>query len=80
MEEKYFQLLILIMELCRVGQGDQKLDLFCILIHLLVVLISLFCQLNFLFLSMETCIFCVVVVLMFFVEYYLLSNVNKELV
>ena len=69
MEEKYFQLLILIMELCRVGHGDQKLDLFCILIHLLVVLISLFCQLNFLFLSMKRCIFCVVVVLIFFVEY-----------
>ena len=35
MVEKYFQLLILIKELCRVGHGDQKLDLLCILNHLL---------------------------------------------
>ena len=55
MVEKYFQLLFLIKELCRVGHGDQKLDLLCILNHLLVVLINLFCQLKFLFLSMEKC-------------------------
>ena len=62
MVEKYFQLLFLIKELCRVGHEDQKLDLSCILIYLLVVLINLFYQLNFLFLSMERCLFCVAVV------------------
>ena len=62
MVEKYFRLLILIKELCRVGHEDQKLDLSCILNYLLVVLINLFYQLNFIFLSIERCLFCVVVV------------------
>ena len=62
MVEKHFQLLFLIMELCRVDHEDQKLALSCILNHLLVVLINLFCQLNFLFLLVEKCLFCVVVI------------------
>ena len=62
MVKKCFQLLLLIMELCRVDHEGQKLDLSCILNHLLVVLINLLCQLNFPFLSVERCLFCVVVV------------------
>ena len=62
MVEKYFQLLFLIEELCRVGHEGRKLDLSWILNYLLVVLINLFNQLYFLFLSMEMCFFCMVVV------------------
>ena len=68
------------MELCRVGHGDQKLGLLCIFNHLLVVLINSICQLNFLFLSMESFLFLCGCCRLFFVEYYFLSNVNKELV
>ena len=62
------------------GHEGQKLDLLCILNHLLVVLINLFCQLNFLLLSMGRGLFCVVVVRLSFVGYYFLSNVNMGLV
>ena len=80
MVKKYVRLLILKVELYRVGHGDQKLGLLCILGHLLVVLINLFYQLDFLFLLKGNDLFCVVVVLFSFVEYCSLSNVNMELV
>ena len=67
--EKYFRILILIVELYRLYHKDQKLDSLCILNHLLVVLINLFYQLNFLFLLKGKDIFCVVVVLFSFVGY-----------
>ena len=50
------------------GSRRSKLYLSCILNYILVVLINLFYQLNFLFLSMEKCLLCVVVVWLFFVE------------
>ena len=63
------------------GHEDQKFDLLCILNHLLVVLINLFFQLNFIFLSMERCLFCVIVVFdCFLLIFNFFSNVNKELV
>ena len=74
-DKKYFRLLILIVELYRVGHEDQKLDSLCILSHLWVVLINLFYQLNFLFLLKGKDLFCVVVVLFFSVGYHFLSNV-----
>ena len=68
------------MELCQADHEYQKLDLLGILNQLLVVLINLYCQLNFLFLSMGKDLFCVAVALLFFIEYFFLSNVNMGLV
>ena len=62
------------------GHGGQKLDLLCILNHLLVVLINLFYRLKFLFQIMEKGLFYAKVVLFFFVEFYFLPIVSKELV
>ena len=78
--KKYFRLLLLIVELYRVGHEDQKIDSLFILGHLLVVLINLYYQLNVLFLLKGNDLFCVVIVLFFFVGYCFLSNVNMELV
>ena len=78
--EKCFRLLILIVELYRVGHGDQKLDSLRFLGQLLVVLMSLFYQKDFLFLLKGKDRFCVVVVLFSFVGYCFFSNVNMELV
>ena len=62
------------------GHGGQKLDLLCILNHLLAVLINFFNRLNFLFRLMEKGLFYANVVLFFFVECYFLSIVSMELV
>ena len=67
-------------ELCRVGHEVQKLDLLCVLNHLFVVLINLFYQLIFLFHLKGKRLFCGVVVLFYFLQYYSLSSVNMELV
>ena len=62
------------------GHEGQKFGLLCILNRLVVILINLFYQLNFFLNLWEKIVFCVVVVLFSFVEYYFLSNVNMELV
>ena len=58
----------------------KKVDLLFISGHLLVVLINLFYQLDFLFRLKGKDLFCVVVVLFSFVENCSSSNVNMELV
>ena len=60
--------------------GGQRLDLLCILNHLIVVLISLFYQLNFLFQLTEKGLFYASGVLLVFVGCYFLSIVSMELV
>ena len=62
------------------GHGGQKLDLLCILNRLLVVLINLFYQLNFLFQLTEKGLFYASAVLLFFAGCYFLSIMSMELV
>ena len=55
--EKCFLLLFLIGVLCQVGHVDKKLDLSCILNHLITALINFLYQLDFLLLLKGVCNF-----------------------